>query len=73
MGRLTRWLDWSLYAEYGDNWDDRLLRERILGALDPGSMTFPTYLVGALYERLVNSLPFLAGNRILLVCKLRKI
>ena len=38
MGRLTRWLDRSLYAEYGENWDDRLLRERILAELDPGSI-----------------------------------
>ena len=36
-------------------------------------MTFPTYLFGLIYERLVNAIPFLSRFRILLIARLRKI
>lgn len=46
--------------------------ERIEGRPEYLRMTWPTYLVGTLYERIVNSTSFLAPFRILLVCALRK-
>ena len=46
--------------------------ERIEGRPEYLRMTWPTYLVGTLYERIVNSTSFLASFRILLVCALRK-
>lgn len=30
MSRLTRWMDRSLYAAYRENWDDEVLRSRLL-------------------------------------------
>ncbi|MEF8767021.1 class I SAM-dependent methyltransferase [Candidatus Accumulibacter contiguus] len=46
--------------------------ERIEGRPEYLRMTWPTYLAGALYERLVNSTSLLAPFRILLVGTLRK-
>ena len=46
--------------------------ERIEGRPEYLRMTWPTYLVGFLYERIVNSTNFLAPFRILLVGTLRK-
>ncbi len=46
--------------------------EHIEGRPEYLRMTWPTYLVGTLYERIVNSTSFLAPFRILLVCALRK-
>jgi len=34
MSALTRWLDKTLYPNYGSNWDDQLFRERILVYLE---------------------------------------
>ena len=33
MGVATRWLDRKMYPAFGNNWDDKLLRERILACL----------------------------------------
>jgi SAM-dependent methyltransferase len=46
--------------------------ERIEGRPEYLRMTWPTYLIGALYERIVNSTSLLAPFRILLVGTLRK-
>ena len=46
--------------------------ERIEGRPEYLRMTWPTYLVGAAYERLVNSTERLAMFRILLIAELRK-
>lgn len=35
MGRLTHWLDRTLYPDSGRNWDDELFRHRILEQLQP--------------------------------------
>lgn len=49
---------------------DRL--ERIEGRPEYLRITWPTYLVGAAYERVVNTFDFLAIFRILLIAQLRK-
>lgn len=49
---------------------DRL--ERIEGRPEYLRITWPTYLVGAAYERVVNAFDFLAIFRILLIAQLRK-
>ena len=49
---------------------DRL--ERIEGRPEYLRITWPTYLLGAAYERVVNTFDFLAIFRILLIAQLRK-
>jgi hypothetical protein len=49
---------------------DRL--ERLEGRPEYLRITWPTYLVGATYERVVNTFDFLATFRILLIAQLRK-
>ncbi len=49
---------------------DRL--ERIEGRPEYLRITLPTYLVGAAYERVVNTFDFLAIFRVLLIAQLRK-
>jgi hypothetical protein len=49
---------------------DRL--ERIEGRSEYLRITWPTYLVGAAYERVVNTFHFLAILRILSIAHLRK-
>ena len=36
MSKLVTWMDERLYPEYSGNWDDTMLRERILKILKPG-------------------------------------
>ena len=46
--------------------------ERIEGRPEYLRITWPTYLLGAAYERVVNTFDFLAIFRILLIAQLRK-
>jgi len=38
MSGAVAWIDRTFYPTYGKNWDDRLLRERIVGRLAPNSV-----------------------------------
>jgi SAM-dependent methyltransferase len=38
MGALIHWMDQAWYPQFQNNWDDQILRERILAQLTPESM-----------------------------------
>ncbi len=37
MSKLIQWIDRTYYATYGDRWDDGMLRDRVLAAINPNT------------------------------------
>ena len=54
------------------DWLEKAIKSDFLAGPEYLRVTWPTYLLGAAYERVVNTFDFLAIFRILLIAQLRK-